>query len=150
MAAPALDEELALLRGRDVSSGRELPLPTLYPIHNRLPWNFTADITHGQVAYVLNYGISDLKGDQDGVVDADDAAALFPQGHGDAWGHYLAAVKSYYYLFRHRSFTWFPQLEGIRVGQVETTMSALHEKKFAGAAAAKRERGWRSWIARIG
>ncbi len=141
IVATLLDEELALLRGRDVSSGRELPLPTLYPIHNRLPWNFTADITHGQVAYVLNYGISDLKGDQDGVVDADDAAALFPQGHGDAWGHYLAAVKSYYYLFRHRSFTWFPQLEGIRVGQVETTMSALHEKKFAGAAAAKARAG---------
>ena len=73
----------------------------------------------------------------DGVVDADDAAALYPQGHGDAWGQYLSAVKSYYLLFRHRNFTWYPQLEGIRVGQMETTMTALHEQKFATAAAAK-------------
>lgn len=135
-----LDEELALLRGRDCSAP-VLPPETEFPIYNRLPWNFTADITHGQVAYVLNYGISDLKGDQNGVVDAADAAALYPQGHGDAWGHYLAATKVYYELFRHRNFTWFPQLEGIRVGSVETTMSALHEKKFAAAAAAKARAG---------
>jgi hypothetical protein len=135
-----LDEELALLRGRDLSVPINPPADE-FPIHNRLPWNFTADVTHGQLAYVLNYGISDLKGDQNGVVDAADAAKLYPQGHGDAWGHYLAAVKSYYYLFRHRNFTWFPQLEGIRVGTVEVTMSALHELKFAVSAAAKARTG---------
>ncbi len=135
-----LDEELALLRGRDCSVPLNPPA-TEFPIYNRLPWNFTADITHGQAAYVLNYGISDLKGDQNGVVDAADAAKLYPQGHGDAWGHYLSAVKSYYYLWRHRNFTWFPQLEGIRVGTVEVTMSALHEVKFAAAAAAKARAG---------
>ena len=64
-----LDEELALLRGRDCSVALNPPANE-FPIYNRLPWNFTADITHGQVAYVLNYGISDLKGDQNGVVDA--------------------------------------------------------------------------------
>jgi len=37
---------------------------------------------------------------------------------------------------QHRNFTWFPQLEGIRVGTVEVTMSALHELKFAASAAA--------------
>lgn len=135
-----LDEELALLRGRDCTAGVNPP-PDEFPIYNRLPWNLTADITHGQPAYILNYGISDLKGDQNGVVDAMDAAKLFPQGHGDAWGHYLSAVKSYYYLWRHRNFTWFPQLEGIRVGTVEVTMSALHEVKFAAAAAAKARTG---------
>jgi len=135
-----LDEELALLRGRDLSVPINPPTDE-FPIHNRLPWNFTADVTHGQLAYVLNYGITDLKGDQNGVVDAADAARLYPQGHGDAWGHYLAAVKSYYYLFRHRNFTWFPQLEGIRVGTTEVTMSALHELKFAAAAAAKARAG---------
>ncbi len=135
-----LDEELALLRGRDMNIPLNPPQDE-FPIHNRLPWNFTADVTHGQLAYVLNYGISDLKGDQNGVVDSIDAAKLYPQGHGDAWGHYLAAVKSYYYLFRHRNFTWFPQLEGIRVGTVEVTMSALHELKFAGSAAAKAKAG---------
>lgn len=135
-----LDEELALLRGRDLSVPVNPPADE-FPIHNRLPWNFTADVTHGQPAYVLNYGISDLKGDQNGVVDAADAAILYPQGHGDAWGHYLAALKSYYYLFRHQNFTWFPQLEGIRVGTLEVTMSALHEVKFAAAAAARARTG---------
>jgi len=136
-----LDEELALLRGRDCALGGLNPPPTEFPIYNRLPWNLTADITHGQPAYVLNYGISDLKGDQNGVIDFTDAAKLYPQGHGDAWGHYLSALKSYYYLWRHRNFTWFPQLEGIRVGTVEVTMSALHEVKFAAAAAAKAKAG---------
>jgi hypothetical protein len=135
-----LDEELALLRGRDCSVPLNPPASE-FPIHNRLPWNFTADISHGQLAYALNYGISDLKGNQNGVVDSEDAAALYPQGHGDAWGHYLAALKSYYYLFRHRNFTWFPQLEGIRVGTVEVTMSALHELKFAASAAARAKTG---------
>ncbi len=135
-----LEEELALLRGRDCSVPLNPPYNE-FPIYNRLPWNFTADITHGQVAYVLNYGISDLKGDQNGVLDAADAAKLYPQGHGDAWGHYLSALKSYYYLFRHQNFTWFPQLEGIRLGTTEVTMSALHEVKFAASAAAKAKTG---------
>ena len=135
-----LEEELALLRGRDCSA-ETYPLYTTFPVFNRLPWNFTYDITHGQVAYVLNYGISDLKGDKNGVVDAQDAAILYPQGHGDAWGHYLSAVQAYYDLFRHRNFTWFPQLESIRVGQLDVTMSALHERKFAAAAAAKARTG---------
>ena len=35
---------------------------------------------------------------RDGVVDAEDARRLFPQGHGDAYGHYLTALKGYYSL----------------------------------------------------
>lgn len=131
-----LDEELALLRGRD---DRLNPPVDNYPLYNRLPWNFTADISGGQVAYVLNYGIRDVN--LDGVIDAEDAQALYPQGHGDAWGHYLSAVKGYYTLLRHDSFSWKPQAEGILAGDTEITVSFLHEKKFALAAVAKAKAG---------
>lgn len=137
-----LEEELALLRGRDLSwEYAELPPqqiePSSYPLFNRLAWNFTQDIMGGQVAYVLNYGITDLKGNNDGSLDAKDAEALFPQGHGDAYGHYLSAIKGYYFLLRHPSFGWLPQVEGILAGETEITMSYFHEKRFAMAAAAK-------------
>jgi len=133
-----LTEELCLLRGRDDSMN---PPVTEYPIYNRLAWNFTADIIGGEVAYALNYGISDLKGNLDGSLNAADAAILFPQGHGDAWGHYLTAVKGYYELMHHDFFNWYPQVEGILVGDTEVTVSYLHEKKFVRAAAAKARTG---------
>ena len=133
-----LSEELALLRGRD---GSMSPAVTEYPLFNRLTWNFTADIVGGEVAYALNYGISDLKGNQDGSVDEDDAAILFPQGHGDAWGHYLKALKYYYAMMHADNFNWYPQVEGLLVGDTEVTVSYLHEKKFAVAAAAKAKAG---------
>jgi hypothetical protein len=133
-----LSEELALLRGRDDSMN---PLVSQYPLYNRLPWNITADIIGGQVAYMLNYGISDLKGNQNGVLDADDAMALFPQGHGDAYGHYLSALKGYYAYLHNPFFSWYPQVEGLLVKDVEVTVSYLHEKKFAVAAAARARAG---------
>ena len=137
-----LEEELALLRGRDLSwEYAVLPAqtnePASYPLFNRLAWNFTQDIMGGQVAYALNYGISDLKGNNDGSLDAEDAEMLFPQGHGDAYGHYLSAIKGYYYLLRHPYFGWLPQVEGILAGTTEITISYFHEKRFAMAAAAK-------------
>jgi hypothetical protein len=133
-----LSEELALIRGRDNSMN---PQVSQYPCYNRLPWNITADITGGQVAYMLNYGISDLKGNQNGVLDADDAIALFPQGHGDAYGHYLSALKGYYAYLHNPLFSWYPQVEGILVKDVEVTISYFHEKKFAVAAAARARAG---------
>ena len=137
-----LEEELALLRGRDLSwEYAVLPSqtnePASYPLYNRLAWNFTHDIMGGQVAYTLNYGISDLKGNNDGSLNAEDAEMLFPQGHGDAYGHYLSAVKGYYFLLRHPDFVWLPQVEGILAGTTEITISYFHEKRFAMAAAAK-------------
>ncbi len=137
-----LDEELNLLRGRDLSwEYTMLPAqnvaPSSWPLFNRLAWNFTHDIMGGQVAYVLNYGISDLKGNFDGSLDVNDAAALYPQGHGDAYGHYLSAIKGYYYLLRHPNFGWLPQVEGILAGDTEITLSYFHEKRFAAVAAAK-------------
>ena len=137
-----LEEELALLRGRDLSweylQAAEYPIPpSSFPTYNRLVWNFTYDIMGGQVAYVLNYGISDLKGNNDGSLDTEDGKALFPQGHGDAYGHYLSAIKGYYYLLRHRNFGWLPQVEGILAGDTEVTISYFHEKRFVMAAVAK-------------
>ena len=139
-----LDEELCLLRGRDMSydyayaAGNGVE-PWTTPYFNRLIWNFSSDIMGGQVAYVLNYGITDLRGDQNGLTDADDAAAMYPQGHGDAYGHYLSAVKGYYSLLRHKNFGWPTQVESILAyGNASLiTCSYMHEKRFASAAAQK-------------
>jgi len=152
-----LEEELALLRGRDLSYEYARSLdpenavePWAYPYYNRLQWNFTADIMGGQVAYTLNYGIRDVAGNPlddndgkkpDGTIDVYDAASLYPQGHGDAWGHYLSALKGYYYLLRHKNFAWRPQVESILAGQTDITISYLHEKRFAAAAEAKARTG---------
>ena len=149
-----LEEELCLLRGRDMSakyktSWQNAILPWEAPFYNRLAWNFTADIMGGQVAYVENYGIRDKCGapdaadpsKPDGIIDVYDAKKLYPQGHGDAWGHYLSAVKGYYTLLRHPNFGWKPQIEGILAGQTEITIGNLHEKRFAQAAEAKARAG---------
>ena len=151
-----LDEELCLLRGRDLSrryadSWTANVEPWEYPHYNRLAWNFTADVMGGQVAYVENYGIRDVCGAsdasdptaKDGVIDVYDAKALYPQGHGDAWGHYLSAEKGYYALLRHPNFGWKPQIEGILAGQTEITIGYLHEKRFAQVAEMKAKTGER-------
>ena len=145
-----LDEELALLRGRDLSMQYERAWsedvePWAYPYYNRLQWNFTHDVMGGHVAYTLNYGIKDIAGPAtaddpskpDGSIDVYDAQKLYPQGHGDAYGHYLSAVKGYYSLLRHPSFGWYPQIESILAGTVDIMMSYFHEKRFALAAQAK-------------
>ena len=145
-----LDEELCLLRGRDLSmqyerSWDENVEPWAYPYYNRLQWNYTHDIMGGHVAYTLNYGIKDIASAAtaanpdapDGSIDVYDAVKLYPQGHGDAYGHYLSAVKGYYSLLRHPSFGWYPQIESILAGTVDIMMSYFHEKRFALAAQAK-------------
>src|SRR5262245_51897447 len=57
-----LEEELALLRGRDNS---RMPSVQTYPFYNRLIWNFTSG--DGEVAYANNYNIRDHN--TNGVVD---------------------------------------------------------------------------------
>ena len=89
-----LEEELALLRGIDYDSAR--------PVYNRLFWNFTKG--EGEAAYAVNYNMSDIN--QDGFIDEDDAMILYPQGHGDAWGHYSTALRIQYELLRHPHFNW--------------------------------------------
>jgi hypothetical protein len=133
-----LEEELVLLRGRDNSS---LPSVDTYPVYNRLVWNFTGDINGGEVAYALNYNIQDQNGDVEGTINEDDAKILYPQGHGDAWGHYLTAIKNYYRLLRNQNFTWVPRSEAVLVGGAPVSVDFLDERKFAHAAAARAKTG---------
>jgi hypothetical protein len=128
-----LEEELVLLRGRDSSLG---PVAAR-PVYNRFFWNFTSG--DGEIAYALSYNISDQN--DDGVIDELDARIMFPQGHGDAWGHYLTASKIYYDLLRHPFFTWEPRAEAVTVAGVPITVDFLDERQFAETAAAKARTG---------
>ena len=122
-------EELGLLRGVDDFFAR--------PVYNRLFWNFTKD--QGEAAYAVNYNISDVN--LDGFVDEDDAMKLYPMGHGDAWGHYLTAVRRQYDLFKHPSFNWVSRSESYNLQDIVITVDFLDERKFAAAAAAKAKAG---------
>ncbi|MBL9128381.1 MAG: LamG domain-containing protein, partial [Verrucomicrobiales bacterium] len=128
-----LDEELSLLRGRDDTFAGV----GARPVYNRLFWNFT--LGEGEVAYQQSYNINDQN--FDGFVDEKDARILYPQGHGDAWGHYLTAIKSYYALLRHEKFTWVPRTEPVNVAGVAQEVDFLDERKFAKAAAARSKAG---------
>jgi hypothetical protein len=128
-----LEEELALLRGRDNAGAPT----TVRPVYNRLFWNFTSG--DGEVAYAQAYNITDQ--DSDGFINELDARIMFPQGHGDAWGHYLTAMTSYYRLFRDPYFTWIPRAESVLVAGVPVLVDFLDERKFAAAAAAKAKAG---------
>lgn len=126
-----LEEELALMRGRDDFL---LPGVELRPLYNRLPWNFTRGIDAGEVIYSLNYNILDQN--TDGKVDALDAQRMFPQGHGDAYGHYLTALKGYYALLLNKNFDWVPRIEAVTVLGKPVSVDYQDERKFAAAAGA--------------
>lgn len=124
-----LEEELALLRGVDDHFAR--------PVYNRLFWNFTKG--EGEAAYATNYNITDVTGD--GFIDEDDAMKLFPQGHGDAWGHYLTALRGQYDLLRHPYFNWVSRAESYNLQDIVISVDFLDERKFAATAAAKAKTG---------
>jgi hypothetical protein len=126
-----LEEELALLRGRDDFL---LPGVGLRPVYNRMIWNYTRGIDAGEVIYALNYNILDQN--TDGKVDAEDARRLYPQGHGDAYGHYLTALKGYYALLLNENFDWVPHIEAVTVLGKPVSVDYQDERKFAAAAAA--------------
>jgi hypothetical protein len=128
-----LEEELVLLRGRDDT----MSTTRARPVYNRLVWNFTQG--NGEVAYVQAYNIFDW--DVSGVIDELDAKVMYPQGHGDAWGHYLTAMKGWYSLLRHESYTWEPRVESVMVGGAPVPVDYLDERKFAQTAAAKAKAG---------
>jgi hypothetical protein len=134
-----LEEELALLRGTDRAVGSQVQ-----PFYNRLAWNFT--IADGEVAYRQTYNIDDVT-DRDGSMQPDgeineyDAMAMYPQGHGDAWGSYLLALQRYYYLITHPHFGWNPNTESILVAQTPITVDYRDERAFASAAAARARTG---------
>jgi hypothetical protein len=132
--ATLLDEELALLRGRDdfLQPGVEIS-----PVYNRLIWNFTRGIDSGEVIYANNYNIKENQEDDlDGVINAEDAADMYPQGHGDAYGHYLTALKGYFHLLIDNDFTWNPRIETVNILGVPVQVDYLDERKFAVAASA--------------
>ena len=129
--ASLLDEEQALLRGRDDFLA---PGVSLNPVYNRLFWNYTRGIDAGEVIYALNYNILDQN--FDGVVNAADAAILYPQGHGDAYGHYLTALTGYYSLLMNPHFDWVPRIEAVTVLGATVSVDYQDERKFAAAAAA--------------
>ena len=129
-----LEEELALLRGRDdfLQPGVETG-----PVYNKLFWNYTRGIDSGEIVYALNYNIQeDNDSGYDGKVNAADAAKMYPQGHGDAYGHYLTALKGYYKLLIDNDFTWVPRTEAVTVLGKPVQVDYLDERKFATAAAA--------------
>jgi hypothetical protein len=134
-AATLMDETLALLRGRDdfLSPGTRTN-----PSYNRLYWNYTNGIDSGEPFYAVNYDIKEKSGsvNADGVLDAADAQALFPQGHGDAYGHYLTALTGYYKLLTAPVFTWVPSTEGVTVLGQTVQVDYKDERKFAAAASA--------------
>ncbi len=123
-------EELALLRGR---SDALAPTKTWSPTYNRLYWNFTKGITAGEVAYAMNYQIQG----NDPTIDQPQAAVMYPQGHGDAWGHYLSALNGYYRLLRNKHFSWgTPSITPMMVGDAVVDADYYDEEKFAESAAA--------------
>jgi hypothetical protein len=63
-----LEEELALLRGRDdlLQPGVQVP-----PVYNRLVWNYTRGIDAGEVIYAVNYNIQENPDrGADGIINA--------------------------------------------------------------------------------
>ncbi len=130
-----LEEELALLRGRDDFLQ---PGVTVAPSYNRLVWNYTRGINSGEALYAVNYNIREKSGSStaNGIVDAADAQRMFPQGHGDAYGHYLTALKGYYRLLQSPHFTWTPRSEAVTVLGQAVQVDYFDERKFAASASA--------------
>ena len=132
--ASLMEEELALLRGRDDFLQPDVEVA---PVYNRLFWNYTRGIDAGEVIYALNYNIQERDGEKlDGNVNAADASHMYPQGHGDAYGHYLTAIKGYYRLLVDNHFEWIPQTEAVTVLGQEVSVDYMDERKFATAALA--------------
>jgi len=124
-----LEEELALLRGVNNFLAR--------PVYNRLFWNFTKG--EGEAAYAMNYNVTDIN--NDGFIDEADGMILYPMGHGDAWGHYLTAVRKQYDLLRHPYFNWVSRSEFYNLMDIVIPVDFLDERKFARAAAARARTG---------
>ena len=131
--ASVLDEELALLRGRDDFLS---PQTTQSPFYNRLFWNYTRGIDAGEALYATNYNIKEKVGSstEDGSINAADAQRMFPQGHGDAYGHYLTALKGYYQLLTNANYTWVPRTESLNILGNTVAVDYQDERKFAEAA----------------
>lgn len=133
-----LEEELALLRGRDDSRS---PSVTVSPVYNRLIWNYTYGIDGGEVAYACNYNIHGVATNTTGQIGPEDAKRMYPQGHGDAWGHYMSALAPYYTLLAYTNFGWNTIPGATLVGNATVGVDYFDEEAFAAAAAAKARTG---------
>ncbi|MCH1509219.1 MAG: hypothetical protein L7T84_08455 [Akkermansiaceae bacterium] len=129
MEASLLHEELALLRGTDFRKS--------YPVYNRMFWNYAKGL--GEAAYNVNYNIYDEN--SDGFINEDDARALYPQGHGDSWGHFVNALDKHYALLRQPVFSWQSRSELYSLMQNVLEVDYLDEKTFARLAAGKARAG---------
>ena len=127
--ASLLHEELSLLRGTDFRKS--------YPVYNRMFWNFAKGL--GEAAYSVNYNIYDEN--TDGFINEDDARALYPQGHGDAWGHFLSALGMHYELLQQPVFQWKSRPELYSLMENVLEVDYLDEKTFAKVAAGKARTG---------
>ena len=126
-----LQQNLAFLRGRNDSVSPGVAVP---PVYNHLWWNYTYGISAGETIYSLNYNITDQDGS--GVVNANDARIMYPQGHGDAYGHYMTALGNYYSLLLNPSFDWVPRAQVVSVLGAAVAVNYQDEQKFATTAAA--------------
>jgi hypothetical protein len=138
-----LEEELALLRGRDDTLE---PSVHTSPIYNRLIWNYTSGINGGEPAYAYNYNIRGNPSSTVGTITVDDAKRFYPQGHGDAWGHYLSAIGFYYELLSYELlgdplFRWQTEPEATLLGNAAVSTDYRDEQKFAETAAARARTG---------
>jgi hypothetical protein len=124
-----MSEELSLLRGTDFRKS--------YPVYNRMFWNYAKGL--GEAAYNVNYNIYDAN--EDGFINESDARKLFPQGHGDAWGHFVNALGKHYDLLTATNFTWRTRSELYSLLQNVLEVDYLDEKSFAKLAAAKARAG---------
>ena len=129
MEADLQHEELALLRGTDFGKS--------YPVYNRMFWNYAKGL--GEAAYNVNYNIYDVT--KDGFINEDDARKLYPQGHGDSWGHYVSALEMHYTLLQHPGFTWGTRSELYSLMQNVLEVDFLDEKTFVRLAASKARAG---------
>jgi len=124
-----MQEELSLLRGTDFRKS--------YPVYNRMFWNYAKGL--GEAAYNVNYNIYDT--DKDGFINEDDARTLYPQGHGDAWGHFVSALGMHYELLKQPLFSWKTRPELYSLMQNVLEVDFLDEKTFAKMAAGKAKAG---------
>lgn len=123
-----LDEELCLLRGRKGWGDSEASC-RIAPCYNRLTWNYTRGVTAGEAAYAANYSKAGV-GSVQSTITEEEAAARYPWGHGDGYGHYLSAMKYWYRLIRNPNFDWKMAKAGETAGH-----DYAEEAKFARAAA---------------
>ena len=131
-----LEEELALLRGIGADSADI----RRYPVYNRLRWNFSdSDV---QALYVANYAIHPEESERQEKasqgknvsITEHDARRQYPKGHGDAYGHFLSALKVYYSLLLDRDFRWTTGRRFEDVAGEAVTIDDFDERKFAQAA----------------